>query len=1165
MINKSSKTYCLLKYLISLLFLFGITGFVLADNTTDGLVYHYEFLSLDENGRIPNRVNPILSDAAYKYGSANIENSDFREGKSLRLKNMNGSSVVNPAVDYVKLPNNLTVGLNDFTIALWIKIDAADSWARIFDFGRGTNQNMFLTVNGGGSGLRFAFKNTDIGNDEYQIDYKSGFLETNKWIHIAVTGKYTISGNQVTKGELKLFVNGEDAGIRKDSQGNSVKITPNSLGQTNQNYIGKSQYSDNGLRALINDFRIYDKALSQEEISRVLASERLSEFYSELTEETIKGNNTGLNYVTRPLNLPFMSDDGKIAVTWSSSDENIIFPDGSINRPDNTIELILTAKLEQGSESMRKEFQVTVIGKDQDDSSDEVPEKKEYRLKINELMSNNVSAIMDDGYNYSMWVEVFNQGETALNLSMFYFSDEKNKTKKWRPSGTIINPGEYHTMWFERPENENHANFKLSPEGAWLYLFDLLGNVADSVSYPVQYRNVSYGRIEDGNDKWVYFPEYSFNSSNTGKLHTSARCTKPSFSVPGGIYSTTQQVKFNLVLSGETIYYTTDGTEPTKSSRPYETGSSISVSKSAVIRARVFADSKIPSDIVSASYIFDSKIDLPVVSIITDPANLYDHMIGIYTGGTNGIPGNGQDSPRNWNQDWSRPANFELFDLNGNVCLNQELDIAIAGGWTRANSQKSLKISPRKKFGDNRLRYDIFFATKPNKKYKDILLRNSGNDWGQTMMRDAFMQSLIMHRLDLDYQAYEPAILFVNGNYFGIQNLRERTNKDYLYTNYGLDEEDIYLIEGSVNIDEITTHPEFSRMSDYIFNHNVSNSSIYKDIEEMMDVDEFINYFMAQIYYGNTDWPHNNLKTWKKKENGKWRWILFDTDFGFNHSNSANHNTLSHALSSGATCARLFNKLINNNKTFRDKFIDRFSIHLSSTFSPERTIYIMDSIAGKIENQIVRHKNQWGLSQNFVSQINGMKSFANQRPDYMLNYIGRQFLNSAPIRKIQISSNIENAHYTFNGEVIIDNQIDLNSFYGRSIEIKAATVPGYNFKHWEVYDAEKTESFSVSENPVYSGALNENFSLKAIYEDPTSSVQPINSDPSTFKLYPTSVEDYIIIENASGISVKIMSISGISLLETTCHLNKEKIMLNNLPKGIYVAIIGNEAFKLIKK
>ena len=157
-----------------------------------------------------------------------------------------------------------------------------------------------------------------------------------------------------------------------------------------------------------------------------------------------------------------------------------------------------------------------------------------------------------------------------------------------------------------------------------------------------------------------------------------------------------------------------------------------------MLRAITVSKNKLSSEIATQTYFINERnFNLPVVSIVTTPANLTNNLIGIYVQGTNGITGNGMDTPANWNMDWDRPANFELYDKNRQQQLNQELDIAIAGGWTRKNGQKSLKIQPKKKFGNNRLLYDFFEATKPGNKYKDILLRNSGNDFYYSMMRDA--------------------------------------------------------------------------------------------------------------------------------------------------------------------------------------------------------------------------------------------------------------------------------------------------------------------------------------------------------------------------------------------------------------------------------------------
>ena len=680
------------------------------------------------------------------------------------------------------------------------------------------------------------------------------------------------------------------------------------------------------------------------------------------------------------------------------------------------------------------------------------------QLKINELMSNNVSAHMDDAYNYSMWVELYNPTISTVQQSSYYFSDDRSIPNKWRSGSKNIAPGGYAVVYFEREERNGHANFKLSPEGGKLYLFNLGLQVVDSVTYPAQYRNISYGRIADGGGAgWVFFEESTPGNSNNGKKTAYNRCKKPVYTLPGGFYSNPQSIQIETPAAGDTIYYTLDGKEPTRQNGTlYVAGKSIYIPSNTVIRAGIFSGNKLPGDIATNSYFINQRnYDLPVISLVTDRVNLYDDMIGIYVQGKNGLPGAGENYPQNWNQDWDRPVNFEYFDKeNKTPRLNQELDIAISGGWSRRiNAQKSLKISPRKKFGENQLRYDFFPETKPGHKYKDIMLRDSGNDFGGSMLKDAFIQTLGIGRLNLDYQAYQPAVVYINGEYWGIQNIRERTSKDFLYSNYGLDEENIYLLDQS----EVYAAP-FTELTSYVQNQNVKNANVYETIKSMMDIDNFIDYHIIQMFCVNTDWPHNNLKVWKKREGGKWRWILFDTDFGF--SNNQGNNMITYTINktdnnfngqgnAKVPSSTILGKLLEN-ETFKNNFIDRFCYHLYTTFDANRVSHILDSLANNIRSEITYHKTRWNLSQNFNNELASMKTFAAQRPDIVLGHLKSYFNISGSTQSIKITSNIENASYWFNSLELVDNMEDFKYFTGRPIKIEANTIPGYEFKHWEL-------------------------------------------------------------------------------------------------------------------
>jgi len=678
------------------------------------------------------------------------------------------------------------------------------------------------------------------------------------------------------------------------------------------------------------------------------------------------------------------------------------------------------------------------------------------QLKINEIMPNNVSAVMDETYNYSMWVEVYNSGTSSTNAANYYFSDDITNLKKWEPSSKTINAKGYSVLWFERNDlSAQHCTFKLAPEGGVLYLSNFSGVLLDSVSYPAQFRNVSYGRETDGADNWVFFEDFSPGLSNNNKKSASVACDKPVFKLAGGFYSSNQTTGFNDPLSGDTIYYTANGSEPTRLSTRYTAGQSISIIKTSIIRARTFSGNKLPSEISTMTYfIRERNFNLPVVSIVTEQKNLTDNTIGIYVVGTNGIPGNGTNDPTNCNQLWDRPANIEIFDVSGKPCMNQELDICLSGGWSRnIDPQKSLQLNPKKKFGDNKLEYDVFSESKPGHKYKSIQFRNSGNDFFFSMMRDGFMHALVANRLNMDYSAYKPAVCFMNGAYNGIQNLQERSSYDYVYSNYGLSQTEISLLDN----DEMPTDPVFKQLLNYVNNNDITKADVYNQAGNMMDIDNFMSYFISEIYWNNTDWPNNNMKVWEKLDGGKWRWILYDTDFGFNLYDDNGHynNTLTYTFGfTGVPACVILNRLLLND-TFKNKFIDRFCIQLSSTFGTQRVNQVMDSMANMISSEIVYHKNRWGSYSDFSRELTRMKTFSSLRPDIMLGFIGSYFLNSAPVRTINISSNIDNASYIFNTENIIDNEISLKSFMNRTITLEPnPNVKGYKFNHWEIQDSQ---------------------------------------------------------------------------------------------------------------
>ncbi len=679
------------------------------------------------------------------------------------------------------------------------------------------------------------------------------------------------------------------------------------------------------------------------------------------------------------------------------------------------------------------------------------------QLKINELMPKNVSAVWDDAFDFSMWAEVYNDSQTTISLGDFYFSDDKTNPKKWRLPNQKLEPHAFATFWFEREEKKGHVNFKLDPEGATLYIYDKTGYTIDKIKYPEQRRNISYGRLQDGGDDWGFFIEHSFNASNNTKITAIEICEAPKPNYEPGFFTSNINLKFETPTAGESIHYTLDSSEPTKASPKYTKGTSIPITKTTVVRAIAISENKLASDYFSGTYfVRERDFKLPVVSLISDKMFLTDNTYGIYVVGTNGTTGECPgSSPANYFQDWDRPANFEFFNEDKLLQISQELDMKLAGGCSRQHPLKSLKLNPKKKHGDNQFQFDFFSETKPNRKLNGLFYRNSGNDFSSTMFRDAYMQALIRNRLDMENQAYLPTVCFINGEYRGIQNLRETSNHRNIFSNYNLKEEEVMVVDNY----ELSSHTEFQKMVTYARSYDIKNDIVFNTVSKMIDVDSYLDYMMAQIYFNNGDWPHNNMKMWKAIDNGIWRPIIFDTDFGFGLfglPHSTTKNAIRYVLEenmyreNGNENVYMLRRLMENEK-FKWKFIDRFMLHISTTFESNRALQLLDAMSSQISEEIVYHKKLYNQNaSSFTSGVNSMRNFANNRPGEMRNMIADFFKLGRDLYDLNISSNIEEASYVFNGQNVVDADLNIKYFKNREVELQANPVNGYRFKHWEL-------------------------------------------------------------------------------------------------------------------
>lgn len=679
-------------------------------------------------------------------------------------------------------------------------------------------------------------------------------------------------------------------------------------------------------------------------------------------------------------------------------------------------------------------------------------------IVINEVMPKNVCSSVDDNFQFSSWAELYNSGAEDVDVSSYFLSDTSTISDKWRivnedeSSRLVIKSGGYLVIYLDGSTEDPlplHASFKLPAKRGALYLFDESGRQVDRLSYDTTYRNTSYGRVEDGAKTFGFFLNPTLGASNNGTKTSSVQTPTPTFSLKPGFYSGEQSVSINDEDGSAEIYYTTDGSEPTKTKGiRYE--HPIQLSKNTPLRAAAYHEGQIPSNVFSATYFINEReISLPVVSVVADPEYLTGDDLGLFGEGLNAAPVpsycSGPESEANYMNDWDRPANFEFFDLhNKKERLNQEVKIGNFGACSRTKYVKSIKVNAAKIYGDKELDYPIF-KEKPKLRWKSVVLRNAGNDFGRSYLRDGFMQTAASC-LDLDHQAYQPSVVFLNGKYYGMLNIRERTNKDFIFSNHGYDEDEFYLNEGS-HAHEGTTFDavlNFAKMNDEVINA----PGRYEEIDNIIDINEFLNYFLSEIYVVNRDWPGGNIKAWRPRVGGKWRWILYDTDFGFS---LYEQNYSSRSISLYANKCEAFKGLMKNER-IKNRFLAKCYVHLTTTFSEKRMNSILDSLLNNVSSE-ARYYEEYLSSKHktegsFDDNISTIRTFLSRRIPYIYRDIKSSYdRDTIPMR---IFSSLKSAKYTLNDEPINENDFSGMFFVNTPTNIEAIVPAGYIFDHWEV-------------------------------------------------------------------------------------------------------------------
>lgn len=712
------------------------------------------------------------------------------------------------------------------------------------------------------------------------------------------------------------------------------------------------------------------------------------------------------------------------------------------------------------------------------------------QVVINELEASNTNDYLETTTQlYVDWIEIYNTTDSVVDISNYFVSDDPDNIQKYQlPNGTSINPKGHLMLFADGTETGLHTNFKLSSNGEYVVLTNNLGSQIDSIAYNEQLTDVSYGRISDGNTEWGYFEQSTPNKPNLGTATSaSLRTETPIIDTKGGVFESSLVVS----ISGTDIKYTTDGSEPGPNSTTYS--NPISIDATTVLRARSYANtSLLPSNVVTETYLINEPTHLPIIAISTSPDNLFNDTTGVYVNGLNYDP-NDFWSPNYYN-DWQKPANFEYFDTSGNQHLNLTLEYKLIGE-LRNYPVKSFRIIARPKYGHDFINYP-FFENRGHTKFESLLIRHGGwPDLESTILRDGFVHSLAINHFDLDFQSYNPCLVYYNGEYYGIHNMREKIGKEYLASLHNVDPNSIDLLEDNARVIEGSDQDYLDLMA-FTRTEDMKNDSLFKIAADQIDMEEFLNYIILQTFIANNDWPDKNVKFWKSnEEGGKWRWIIFDTDFGLGLRGDVDHNTIRYMADTTFIeghnpiwSTELFRNLLQN-ESFKGLFIQKFNSMMNGPFNPDKTIPLLNEVSNNIDPEIARHAQRWSHFNSYNSwqqNVDVVRNFLENREPYIRQYLNDYF-NLEQSYSLEIRSNDWEGGKIYIEGIDVDEAQPTGLYNGGlPIQIQAVAQPGYRFLGWHNGDGITSSDLSIT--------LNSDSVFCAEFAQTDQTIIPVNID-----------------------------------------------------------------------
>ena len=571
---------------------------------------------------------------------------------------------------------------------------------------------------------------------------------------------------------------------------------------------------------------------------------------------------------------------------------------------------------------------------------------------ITEVLAANTRTALDDQGGYADWIELHNPTATSVLLLGYTLTDDPAEPAKWILPADTLAPGAFLVIWASGADRVTpdgwHTSFQLSRGGEYVGLFDPDGQVVDEVLFGAQEADVSLGRLGTVFDQWVSFPTPTPGAANTTRHRLRAAPDAPPVAVtPGsGRYAGPVTVQLYTPVPGSVVYYTLDGADPTVDGQAYT--APLEITTTTVLRAVALDEVAPVSAMTTATYLIDEDTGLPVISLVTDPTHMWDEETGIHV------------NAERRGRAWERPVVVEWLSPDGAVGFSVAAGLRIHGGWSRRMAKKSFRLYFRREYGSTELAYPLF-GPEAGQIYERLVLRAGFNDGG-VYLRDQLVRDLHGAMGQVAARGRWVA-LYLNGAYWGLYNLTERIDEALLTTHF--DAGAWYAHSASGELVPGSAH-RWHLFADWLVSADLRATAQYERVAQRLDIENFTNYFLLNIWARNTDWPHYNWIVARPRTGSdtRWRFFVWDSDVAF----ISTENMFERVVIGGSRLGQMLASLLQNAQ-YRVYFATQAERHLAGVLATTSVRERLDALATELRPAVAAEAARWRPAQEPVTAV----------------------------------------------------------------------------------------------------------------------------------------------------------------------------------------------------